>query len=120
MKAELPSDALSKTQDADLKGKAERQVGGLKTITVLDGHQQKFETLFGELRAAIAAQEPGCLLYSLLKSATNPRAYIVQEQYRDRASLKEHEQSEHGRHYFPKIRAILESISVEYFEVIVP
>jgi hypothetical protein len=29
------------------------------------------------------AHEPGCLLYSLLKSRAKPGAYIVHEQYRD-------------------------------------
>jgi quinol monooxygenase YgiN len=63
--------------------------------------------------------EPGCLLYSLLKSRTNRRTYIVHEQYRDQAALTAHESSAHGKLYFPKIRAILESITVEYFDGVV-
>jgi quinol monooxygenase YgiN len=63
--------------------------------------------------------EPNCLLYSLLKSRTNPRAYIVEEQYRDQAALDAHQSSEHGAHFFPKIRALLESITVEYFDAVV-
>ena len=94
-------------------------VGGLKIILVKPGREQEFETLFAELRAAMRDQEPGCLLYSLLKSRTNPRAYIVHEQYRDAAALETHESSPHGKIYFPKIRAILESITVEYFDAVV-
>lgn len=94
-------------------------VGGLKIILVADGHEQEFESLFGEMRAAIRDQETGCLLYSLLKSRTKPRACIVHEQYRDAAALAEHESSPHGKLYFPKIRAILESITVEYFDGVV-
>jgi quinol monooxygenase YgiN len=67
----------------------------------------------------IREHEPGCLLYSLLKSRTNPRSYVVQEQYRDEEALSAHESSPHGKVYFPKIRAILESISVEYFDTVV-
>lgn len=59
------------------------------------------------------------MLYSLLKSRTEPRAYFVQEQYRDQAALDEHQSSAHGKVYFPAIRAILESITVEYFDVAV-
>lgn len=95
-------------------------IGGLKTILVKDGHEQEFETLFREMRAAIAESEPDCLYYSLLKSRTNPCAYIVEEQYRDQAAFDTHQSSEYGKIYFPKIRAILESIQVEYFDVIVP
>lgn len=96
------------------------QVGGLKTILVKKGHEQEFESLFRELRAAIRDGEPDCLYYSLLKSRTNPRAYIVEEQYRTEAAFDAHQSSAHGKTYFPKIRAILESIQVEYFDVSVP
>ena len=54
-------------------------VGGLKVLTVVQGREQEFETLFAELRNEMRTHEPGCILYSLLKSRKNPRAYIVQE-----------------------------------------
>ncbi len=95
-------------------------IGGLKTILVKEGHEQEFETWFREMRAEIGRGEPDCLYYSLLKSRTNPRAYIVEEQYRDQAAFDAHQTSAYGKIYFPKIRAILESIDVEYFDVIVP
>jgi len=94
-------------------------VGGLKIILVKPGHELEFEKLFGELRAEIQKHEPDCVLYTLLKSRTNPQAYIVQEQYRGQAALDAHQTTEYGKTYFPKIRAILESITVEYFDVVV-
>ena len=94
-------------------------VGGLKNVLVKAGHEREFEKLFAELRAEMRRNEPGCVYYSLLKSRTNPRAYVVEEQYRDRAALEAHESSAHGRIYFAKIRAIRESITVEYFDVTV-
>jgi quinol monooxygenase YgiN len=94
-------------------------VGGLKIIKVAEGREREFETLFAEMRAAIRDNESGCLLYSLLKSRANPRAYIVHEQYRDAAALAAHESSPHGKIYFPKTRALLESITVEYFDGVV-
>ena len=100
-------------------GGTRKMVGGLKTILVAAGREREFESLFREMQLAIRNQESGCLFYSLLKSRTNPRAYIVQEQYRDAAALAEHESSPHGKIYFPKIRAILESITVEYFDGVV-
>ncbi len=94
-------------------------VGGLKIIVVKAGHEREFESLFGEMRSKIREQEPNCSLYSLLKSRTDSRAYIVQEQYRDQAALEEHESSAHGKVYFPAIRAAIESITVEYFDAVV-
>jgi quinol monooxygenase YgiN len=96
------------------------QIGGLKTIVVQEGRGQEFERLFAKLRAHIADGEPDCLYYSLLKSRTHPRRYIVEEQYRDQAAFEIHQSSPYGEIYFPKIRAILESIEVEYLEVVVP
>jgi len=95
-------------------------VGGLKIILVKPGCEREFESLFGELRMTMREHEPDCLLYALLRSPRNPRSYIVQEQYRDQSALAAHESSPYGKIYFPKIRAILESITVEYFDVVVP
>ena len=96
-----------------------QMVGGLKTVTVKTGHEKEFEALFAALRAEITAHEPGCLYYSLLRSRTNPQAYIVEEQYRDEAAWSAHQSSSYGKTYFPKMRAIID-ITVEYFDVVVP
>lgn len=82
------------------------------------GQEHEFEKLFGELRAKMRSEEPGCMFYSLMRSRTDPRAYIVQEQYRDAAAFQAHQESAHGKKYFPAIRAILESIHVEYYDVL--
>lgn len=95
-------------------------VGGLKLIRVKEGRQPEFERLFAELREAMRTAEPGCLLYSLLKSRADQCSYIVHEQYRDAEALSWHEASAHGKLYFPQIRALLESITVEYFDSVVP
>jgi quinol monooxygenase YgiN len=91
-------------------------VGGLKIIQVKSGHEAELEGMFKELREAMREKEPGCLLYSLLKSRTKKGAYIVHEQYRDQAALDTHQKSPHGALYFPKMRAILDGIDVEYFD----
>ena len=62
-------------------------VGGLKIVEVKAEHVAEFERLFAELRAEMHRHEPGCLLYSLLKSRVKPGVYIVHEQYRDQAAL---------------------------------
>jgi quinol monooxygenase YgiN len=67
-------------------------VGGLKIVQVKAGHKAEFQSLFAAICAEVQRQEPGCLLYSLLKSRAKPGAY------------------------FPQMRAILEQIDVEYFD----
>jgi quinol monooxygenase YgiN len=94
-------------------------VGGLKVLTIKPGMAKEFESLFTELRNEMRHHEPGCLLYSLLKSRKNPCDYIVHEQYVDQAALDFHSQSVHGARYFPRIRALLETLEVEYFDGVV-
>jgi quinol monooxygenase YgiN len=94
-------------------------VGGLKVLTVMSGREREFEALFAELRNEMRQHEPGCLLYSLLKSRKELCDYIVHEQYADQAALDAHTTSPHGAHYFPRIRALLEHMEVEYFDGVV-
>ena len=95
------------------------KIGGLKTIVVKVGQEQSLERLFKELREIMLTKEPDCQFYSLLKSRTNPQAYIVQEKYPNQKALDLHESSTYGAEYFPKMRSILDVITVEYFDVIV-
>ncbi len=87
-------------------------VGGLKILTVTLGREMEFEALFAELRNEMHTHEPGCLLYSLLKSRTSSSDYIVHEQYVDQAALDFHSRSAHGAHYFPRMRALFDKIDV--------
>ncbi len=91
-------------------------VGGLKTFTVRAGKEQAFEALFAKLRDEIRRHEPGCLVYALLKSRQTPSAYIVHEQYEDEAALEAHVSAPYSDTLFPAIRALLESIEVEYYD----
>jgi quinol monooxygenase YgiN len=95
-------------------------VGGLKIVQAKRGHEAEFEALFGELREVMLTKETGCIVYSLLKSRTEKGAYIVHEQYVDQAALDLHQKSPHGAEYFPRMRAVIDSIKVEYFDGVVP
>lgn len=94
-------------------------VGGLKIIQSKAGHEAEFESLFAELREEMRKHEPGCVIYSLLKSKKAKGAYIVHEQYRDEEALLAHQNAPYGPLYFPRIRALLDSVSVEYFDGVI-
>lgn len=95
-------------------------VGGLKIFTVKAGKEAAFEALFAQLREEIRRHEPGCLVYTLLKSRATPRAYIVHEQYTNEAALEAHMTAPYSDTLFPAIRKLLERIEVEYFDGIEP
>ena len=52
-------------------------IAGLKTIAVTSGCEAEFERLFAELRELMRLHEPGCLLYSLLRSRRDPRSDLL-------------------------------------------
>lgn len=94
-------------------------VGGLKHVTVMEGKENEFESLFRELVTEVRKHDKGCNYYDLYKSE-QPRTYLVMEQYENRNALQQHQRSEHGKYYFPKMRELIEKIEVTYFECTVP
>ena len=90
-------------------------VGGIKSVTVMEGKTNEFESLFRELAVKVREHDNECNYYDLYKSE-QPRTYLVMEQYENKDALQKHQKSDHGKYYFPKIRKLLENIEVNYFE----
>lgn len=93
-------------------------VGSLRIVRVRPGEERRFEQLFAELCAALHRHEPGCVIYSLLRSRLHPGSYIVHEQYADSAALAEHQHSPLVIRYAEQMRALQASVEVEYFDPI--
>jgi quinol monooxygenase YgiN len=94
---------------------SDKIVGGLKSVTVLEGKENEFESLFIELAAKVRDHDKECNYYDLYKSK-QPRTYVVMEQYENSDALQRHQKSDYGKYYFSKIRELLENIDVNYFE----
>ena len=90
-------------------------VGGIKSVTVMEGKENEFESLFRELTVKVREHDKECNYYDLYKSE-QPRTYLVMEQYENKDALQKHQKSDHWKYYFPKIRELLENIEVNYFE----
>ena len=71
-------------------------LGVLATISVQEGKNEEFETLFKGLAEKVLANEEGTLLYALHRSKSNPQEYVVMEQYRSAADIDAHGKT----HYF--------------------
>ena len=77
-------------------------IGGLKTSLVKEGHELEVETLFREMRAAIAHGEPDCLYYSLLKSRTNDALTLWRNSIATKQRLMRINRRHTGRLTFPR------------------
>lgn len=91
-------------------------VGGFKRVRVKEGQKASFESLFVELQAKVRESEPGTVYYDLFSSRTDPLGYFVLEKYESREAWEAHQHSAHGKVLFPQMRAILDELSVEYFD----
>jgi quinol monooxygenase YgiN len=70
-------------------------IGIIARLTIQPGKNAEFESIFVELQAAVAANEPGNNFYALHKSRTDENQYIVLEQYVDQAAIDAHGASDH-------------------------
>lgn len=95
-----------------------RPVGGVKRVKVQSGMNDPFEALFAQLQSRVQDSGPGAVYYDLFRSRTDPQTYFVLEKYDGPASWEAHQHADYGTVYFPQIRAILDDISVEYFDEI--
>ena len=69
-------------------------IGLIARLTIQEGKNEEFETIFKELMASVAANEPGNNFYGLHRSSESDTSYIVMEQYVDQAALDAHGKTE--------------------------
>ena len=93
-------------------------VGGLRLVHVRPGHEREFEQLFMELHDQVCRLEPGCIVHSLMRSRLTPGSYVIHEEFRDQAAVSQHQASPHATRCFPRMRPLLDRISVEYFDIL--
>ena len=66
----------------------------IATIKAKAGSEADFEAAALQLVAAVRANEPGCLLYTLSKGEV-PSSFVFMERYADEEALKAHRGTEH-------------------------
>jgi quinol monooxygenase YgiN len=86
------------------------------TYLIKPGHEHEALGLFAALTEATRT-EPGCRMYQVHRSTSEPRRFFIYEQYDDQAALDAHRAAPHFARYatgglFP----LLESRSPELYE----
>lgn len=71
---------------ADLDGK----VSIIARLTVKADKADEFAAQWDELMAHVAENEPGCLMYMLHRSSTDPTQFFVTELYENQAAVDAH------------------------------
>lgn len=65
-------------------------IGVVATVEIQPDKAPEFEAVALELEIQVSANEPGCLLYRMTRSRTEPHTYKGLELYRDQAALDQH------------------------------
>lgn len=68
------------------------------TYVIQPGHEEEAVGLFRALTGPTRA-EPGCRMYLVHRSTSDPRTFFLYEQYDDHAALEAHRASEHFQTY---------------------
>jgi quinol monooxygenase YgiN len=63
-------------------------------LKIKPGQEAAFEAVAKELAAKVNANEPGCLLYVLMKPE-EPSTYVFMERYKDQEAVEAHRASAH-------------------------
>jgi quinol monooxygenase YgiN len=79
-----------------------------------EGREGAFDELMARTVPAIAAGEPGTLVYTVHTVADEPRLRIFYELYRDRAAFEAHEEQPHTRAFLDAREELVESVSVDW------
>lgn len=79
------------------------------------GHENEVAEIFRKLQDA-SRQEPGCIGYTVHRHNTDPRRFLIYEQYRDEAALEAHRSALHFQEYAVKaLRSIGERLQGDLY-----
>jgi hypothetical protein len=85
-----------------------------------DGAPARVRNAFRRITRRDEEKRAGLRVLLVVQIADEPARVYHRGTVSDEAAWEAHESSEYGKNYFPRMRAILESITVEYFDVTVP
>jgi quinol monooxygenase YgiN len=80
----------------------------IATLVVKAGKEAEFERWQKELAELTHAEEPGTLVYDVIKSRAKPRTYVVYGRFRDDAAFQAHQASPFHDRLVPPIMACVE------------
>jgi quinol monooxygenase YgiN len=80
----------------------------IATLGIKQGKEAEFERLQKELSDLTHANEPGTLVYDVIKSRDEPRKYVVYARFQDEAAFQAHQASTFHDRLVPPIMACVE------------
>lgn len=78
-------------------------VAFIATLDIKAGREAEFERLQTELSNIAHAEEPGLIVYDVIRNAADRRRYVVYARFRDRAAFELHQAADFHERLVPPI-----------------
>ncbi len=89
----------------------------IATLHVAEGKEADFERLQTELSEIAHAQEPGLVVYDVIRHSEKPRTYVVYARFKDRAAFELHQEADFHQLLVPPIIDCVEGeMDLQFFE----
>jgi len=89
----------------------------IATLKVTSEKTAAFERLQTELSEISQAQEPGLIVYDVIRHVDKPRLYVVYARFRDREAFEFHQQAGYHQRLVPSILECVEGeMDLQFFD----
>jgi quinol monooxygenase YgiN len=89
----------------------------IATLVVKSGMEKRFEELQAELSGLTHAEEPGTLVYDVIKHRTEPRTYVVYARFKDEAAFQLHQTTPfHERLVPPIVECLAKDFAIAFYD----
>jgi quinol monooxygenase YgiN len=89
----------------------------IATLHVALGKEADFERLQTELSEIAHAQEPGLVVYDVIRHAEKKGTYVVYARFRDQAAFEFHQEADfHHRLVSPILECVEGEMDLQFFE----
>ena len=89
----------------------------IATLHVAEGREADFERLQTELSEIAHAQEPGLVVYDVIRHAEKKGSYVVYARFRDQAAFELHQEADFHHRLVPPILECVEGeMDLQFFE----
>ena len=89
----------------------------IATLHVAEGKEAAFERLQTELSDIAHAQEPGLVVYDVIRHVEKKGSYVVYARFRDQAAFELHQEADFHHRLVPPILECVEGeMDLQFFE----
>ncbi|HJS90614.1 MAG TPA: antibiotic biosynthesis monooxygenase family protein [Steroidobacteraceae bacterium] len=89
----------------------------IATLVVKPGMESRFESLQRELSQLTHRDEPGTLVYDVIRHRSKPSTYVVYGRFKDEKAFETHQRSpSHDRLVPPILASLAQEMDLQFFD----